>query len=306
MTIERIPYTSREQWLELRKKDVTASTVAALFGLHPYETPLGLYTEKRGLDLPKGDNKILRRGRLLESAVAEAMREERPDWEITKADDYLRDPSIRLGATPDFYIRDKQGRRGTLQAKTVSPSEFKKSWTEDTPPTWIALQNTTESMLDGADFGAIAALVVDGWNFDLYPYEVPRHPAAEQRIRDAVVKFWDDVDNKREPKIDFQRDARLLPILFPTVTNDKVVDLRKETDLMAKLEKRQIFAESVRELAVEIDEIENELKFKLGDAEAARIDGWFVTYREHARRDKETGKVTRYRKLNIKRDETMP
>src|SRR5262245_18769817 len=52
MTIERIPITSREQWLELRKPDVTASVVGALFAAHPYMTALKLYLMHQGIDFP--------------------------------------------------------------------------------------------------------------------------------------------------------------------------------------------------------------------------------------------------------------
>ena len=48
--VERHEITSREAWLELRKQDVTASTIAALFNCHPYTTALRLYAEKRGTE----------------------------------------------------------------------------------------------------------------------------------------------------------------------------------------------------------------------------------------------------------------
>src|SRR5512146_346599 len=99
--IERIPITSRDQWLGLRKKDVTASAEPAIHGLHPYVSALRLYIEKQGLvELPdKPDGGPLRRGRILESAVAAAVAEQKPDWRIEKANEYFRDPDLRLGCT---------------------------------------------------------------------------------------------------------------------------------------------------------------------------------------------------------------
>ena len=68
--IERKTFTSRDEWLEWRKQDVTASSIGALFNCHPYTTALRLYAEKRGTDFLVEDNKAMRRGRWLEPAVA--------------------------------------------------------------------------------------------------------------------------------------------------------------------------------------------------------------------------------------------
>lgn len=43
--IDRIQIENREQWLALRRQDVTASVVAATMGLHPYVSKLALFKE---------------------------------------------------------------------------------------------------------------------------------------------------------------------------------------------------------------------------------------------------------------------
>jgi predicted phage-related endonuclease len=141
--IQRIPISSREQWLELRKQDVTASVIGALFGCHPYETPAGLWAIKTGVNIPDEDNAAMRRGRLLENAVGQAFMEQSPHWVVKKANVYLRDRTLRLGATPDFFATDPESRRVVLQAKTVNPWEFKRSWTDRDAPFWITLQCLT-------------------------------------------------------------------------------------------------------------------------------------------------------------------
>ena len=106
MTIERIPIVNRAEWLARRKFDVTASKVGAIFGLDPYTSSLRLYIEKQGIiDLPEPtESGPMRRGRILESAVAAAVADERPNWRIEKATDYFRDDELGLAATPDFFI----------------------------------------------------------------------------------------------------------------------------------------------------------------------------------------------------------
>ncbi|MDB5612106.1 MAG: putative conserved phage protein [Bradyrhizobium sp.] len=299
--IERIAVTDRESWLAERKKDVTASVIGALFGLHPYQTPLGLFLEKTGFDMPEIDNAVLRRGRLLESAVAQAVAEERPTWKITKATEYLRDPKARIGATPDFYIAGDPRGRGVLQAKTVAPSVYRKEWTEDSPPFWIVLQNATEMMLADTAWGVIAALVVDPWKLDLHIYEVPRHPAAEKKLRDAVAQFWADVEAGREPKTDHARDGELMSLLYPASAPGKTIDLTGDNFAPTLLDEREKLAQVIKDADARKDEIETELKAKLGDAEAALINGWRLSWKTQHRKAYEV-KAASFRVMRASRE----
>ncbi len=283
--VERIQIESREQWLAARKQDVTASVVGALFGLHPYETALGLFVEKSGVAMPEIDSSVLRRGRLLEGAVAQAVAEEKPNWKITKATEYLRDPAARIGATPDFWIDGDPRGLGVLQAKTVAPSVFKKSWTEESPPFWVVLQNATEMMLADASWGAIAALVVDGWHFDLHIYEVPRNAAAEKKIRETVTQFWSDVWHNREPKTDYERDGSLLSLLYPREVASTIIDLTGDNMMPELLEERERLSGVIKESEKRKETIDTEIKFKIGDAEAARVSGWRLTWKEQHRKE---------------------
>ena len=80
MIAERHTPATREEWLGLRQRDVTASQIAALLGLHPYVTPYQLWAEKTGKLVPlDDDNAVLRRGRLLEAWPCQLAAEEMPD-----------------------------------------------------------------------------------------------------------------------------------------------------------------------------------------------------------------------------------
>ena len=46
MATEVIAFRSEQEWLDLRKKDITSTDVAALFNLSPYKTEFELYHEK--------------------------------------------------------------------------------------------------------------------------------------------------------------------------------------------------------------------------------------------------------------------
>lgn len=282
--LERHDITSREQWLALRRQDVTASVVGALFGFHPYQTPAGLWAEKTGIEMPRRDNADMRRGRVLEGAVANAVREECPGWAIVKANEYLRDPDKRLGATPDYWVVDKARGQlnctGAMQTKTANKWEFDRSW-GDGPPMWIMLQCLTEIMLADLQWGVIACLIVDGFHFEVKMYDVKRHPAAEARIYNAVADFWRLVAAGKEPTIDYERDGELIAAMFRDPRSGEVIDLRGDNQITELLDRQLSLKACLKSAKDELDTVENEIKHKMGAAEVALVPpGYRLTWKQ--------------------------
>jgi predicted phage-related endonuclease len=286
MRVERREITDRAQWLEWREDDVTASMVAALprFACHPYVTPLRLYVEKAGINFPNKDNKVMRRGRWLEPAVARAVAEMRPEWVLSAPNVYLRSPVHRLGATPDYLIEGDQRGVGLLQCKTVAPAGYTYDWLEGTEiPEWIELQTLTEMMLSEAAFGAVAALRVDAFNMDVAIIEVARDPVKEAAIIAAVDAFWVDVVEGNQPDPDFALDRAEITALSPRETTGKLRDLSGHNQIGEMLERRAALHARIKIDSEKCEEIENEIRFLLGEAEAATgVDGWRITNRTTA------------------------
>jgi predicted phage-related endonuclease len=281
--IERRTINSRAEWLEWRKNDITASSIGALFDEHPYTTALRQYVEKRGVEFPELDpeDKVLRRGRWLEPAVGKAVSERRPEWRIEQPNLYLRDPILRLGATPDFFIRNDARGLGVLQTKTASPDVYRRDWEDGAAvPMWIVLQAATEMMLAEAAFGAVAVLLVDAFNMDVAIHELPRNPSAEHKIRVAVKQFWDSVAIGQEPQPDFARDAETIRAMLPKEQQGKVIDLSGNNVLPTLLDERAALCDAIKEAEARREAIDAELKFTLGDAEfATGLDGWRITFK---------------------------
>lgn len=277
--------TTRDEWLEWRKADVTASVVGALFGVHPYTTALRLYVEKRGVEFENKDNAAMRRGRWLEPAVAKAVEEMRPEWRLRLPGVYLRDPDLRLGCTPDYLIEGDARGIGVLQAKTVAPSVYQRDWDGGaTVPTWIVLQCATEMMLADAKFGAVAALLVDAHAMDVVIHELPRHPEAEQKITEAVKQFWLDVESGKEPAPVYGKDAEALRALYPTESPGKVFDATGDNELPILLEERCTLTTFRKEADDRVGEIDEILIAKLGDCESMiGLNGYKVTFKSYDR-----------------------
>jgi len=280
--IERRTITDRAKWLEWRKQDVTASNVAALFHCHPYTTALRLYAAARGTEFPNEDNLTMRRGRWMEPTVAKAVSELRPEWRIEPATEYLRDPELRLGATPDFYVYSGPPGKGILQAKTVAPSVYAREWADGVEvPLWIILQAVTEAMLAEADFIVVAALLVDPHFMDVAIHEFPRNPAAEEKIKYAVAQFWKNVESGIEPDPDFTRDANTIKAMWRAErTPPSEVDFTGNNEIPELLEERANLKEAIRVADQRCEAIDAKLRFEMKDAAIATgIDGWRITYR---------------------------
>jgi len=284
MPVERIPITSREEWLELRKRDVTASTVGALFGVHPWQTIASLHAEKCGLELPSPDpeSSVIRRGNALEAVVAQEVAKQRPEWRIRKNDFYLRDAHARIGATADFWIDGDPRGLGVLQTKTIGSYAFKKYWAGDygedpTAPLWVILQNATEVMLADAAFGAIGVLVIGDYTFETHIIEVPRLKSVEHKIRVAVHSFWQALDAGQVPIIDPDRDGDLVKLMYPREVEGRVIDLRGDNRMCELCEIRARNAALIGTAEKAKKAAETEMRTKLGDAEIAMVQGWKVS-----------------------------
>jgi predicted phage-related endonuclease len=288
----------------LRATDVTASVAAGLWdngrgeSLHAYATPASLFFEKhRGISRDEHENMLMLKGRILEPGVAKLYQEWHPQQVVRKVQSYYRMPELRLGASPDYLGRDERGRKFNLQCKTVTPAAFKKSWTEETAPTWIVLQTLIETVLMRCAYGIIAALEVGDYVCRLHEYLVPRNERAWDRIRDGVAKFW----AATEPPDFLPADRSLLAIVYPRQEPDKVVDLTGDNALPGLLDERLQLKEEIAAKIERKDEIEARLMAKMGDAEYADIPGWRATWKHEHHKAHEV-KASDRRVLRIAKD----
>jgi len=271
---ERIPATDRAAWLALRKRDITASDIAALFGQHPYRTRFQVYAEKTGASDGIGDNPAMRRGRILEPAVAEAWFEERGE-RLTKCADYVRDPAHRLGATPDYTRPNGE----PVECKTVAPEKWEE-WREAAPLAY-QLQALVQAMLLDAPRAWLAVLV-DNRAKDFRVFEVPRHPSAEARVIAAAADFWRAVAAGEVPAADYTRDGDAIAAMFPRDSGE-VLDLSADNRLHELLARRADIKASLTTAEKEADAIDAEIKAKIGEASEATLPGWRVTYKAQTR-----------------------
>lgn len=281
MTIETVtvPVGTRDEWLERRRQDITASDVAAVFGLHPYKTPLQLWADKTGVGVDVVENAAMRRGRWLEDAVIAACRDHHPDWDIVKPGTYVRAPAYRLGCTPDAIANGNI----VVQCKTVADRTFK-SW-DDGAPTHYQLQALTEALLLGAERAVLAVLVTSAYGAEYKEYDIARHPAAEAKILEAVPAFWRQIETGEQPKAEYGADADLLAKLHAPDAALPPLDLTGDNYAGALLEERDRLTRERGVIETRLDEIKGELLEKLGGHTMATLPGWKITNKLQTRKE---------------------
>ena len=274
--IERFAITDHDQWMALRSKDITASVAGALLGVHPYITARELYEVKSGnYASDPEETPALRRGRLLEDDAVQIIREDHPEWVIDThpVGWYYRDPDARVGATPDLFVNDQDGRFGIIQIKTVDPFAFRNGWRSDDgtiePPIWIVAQAVIEAMLTGAEWAAVAAVVVNS-GLELHTVEVPIHAGLYNRIKQEVAEFWRRVEQKDPYDFEYARDGALIAKLYPQDNGDEI-DLSADNLLPGVVDQ----LEAARAAKKAADAEEKTAKFtiaaKMGEAAIARL-----------------------------------
>jgi predicted phage-related endonuclease len=146
------------------------------------------------------------------------------------------------------------------------------------------VQVATENLLMDAERGILAVLVVSAYDAFVRLFDVPRHAAAEAGIRQIARQFWDNVATGHRPAPDFTRDAETIAGMFPRQEPGKAIDLSGDNRLLEILPRREDLKDAIDGFRKELDGIDAEVKFKLGDAETAELPGWRLTWKEEFRK----------------------
>jgi predicted phage-related endonuclease len=244
----------------------------------------------------------MKRGRLFEGAALEYLAEDHPRWTIERPAIFITDDIDRLGCTPDAFITDETGKFLNVQIKTINRHSFDR-WNGHAPLGY-QLQVVCENMLTGADRGILAVLVVSAYDADLKLFDVPRHEAAEDRIRQIALEFWDRVASGRRPDPDYAKDADVIETLFPRQDPGTVLDLSGDNRLAKILPQREDLKDTIDGARKELEALDAEVKFKLGDAETAELPGWRLTWKEEYRKaytvEESTRRVLRVKQIENK------
>lgn len=225
---ELIPTSTEAEWLEARRKGITASEIATVMGLSPWDSPYALYHRKLGILPAQADAAPLERGRDLEPIIVRKFAEMHPEMLVTGTGRDLYAHSIRPWqlATPDRLININRvtpaqwllGTEGSLlEAKSDAGSdEWGEPGTDEIPVQYRA-QAIWQADVMRVRRVRVACLRVKQW--DVREYVVEMDDAAREDLElmlSAARDFLDMIDCRETPDVDYRpATAKALRDLYP-------------------------------------------------------------------------------------------
>lgn len=193
-----IPFTTEEAWLEHRKRDLTSSDIATLFGCGRQTIEELREHKKNGTSPEFEKNERIRWGLRFETSIAEEFAEQNK-WTIHRKKEYIRIPELRLGSSFDFELIDTnkdRGCNGLIEVKNVDSLVYKNEWLttgfEIEAPARIELQFQNELLVSGLTYGYICVCV--GGNKGVCLFREENHNI-HKVILNKCNQFWKDINN---------------------------------------------------------------------------------------------------------------
>jgi putative phage-type endonuclease len=279
MSTEILIPTNEAHWLEMRKRDVTSTESAALFGMSPYTTHFELWhAKKSGLAREFKTNERMKWGNRLEAAIAHGIAEEQ-GWEIKPLKEYMRDPDARIGSSFDFVITNLEGGPVHLEIKNVDYLAFRDGWIEHDDggieaPEHIEMQVQHQMAVSGFKRAFIGAFIAGNRGVVI---ERERDEPVIAAIKAKVAEFWRTVDAGEEPAAVMPGDAEAVIRLNQYAQPGKLVDASGDANIAALvLEYKRLSADEAK--AKEDKEVvKADLLKAIGDAEKVLLEGWTIS-----------------------------
>ncbi len=286
-----LKFETEKEWLEARKRDVTSTEVAALFGLHPFKSRLRLWQEKAERILSDfEESNFSRWGKRLQTPVALGICED-AGWEgFDLTGYYFTEPAQRIGSSMDVRAICPDRGTGFLEVKVAESFTEEAGWTADRAPLQYELQLQTQLHLahlnkQGIEWGAIGTL---GRRQKTRLYFRQYDRAFGQRLDDAAGEFWRSIETDTPPAADYAVDGPLLESLRGPL-RDGPVNLTGNAraaalaDRLAAIEAdRKALRDRLKPLDAEKDRIKFEMYDMIGRNEGAIIGPYEIGARIQA------------------------
>ena len=266
----------RQAWLAIRQRGIGSSDAAAAVGLSPYKSPLTLWLEKTGRQLPEdvSGKEAVRWGTVLEPVLARVYAE-RTGCRVRRVNAVLQHPGHAfMLANLDREVIGEVAGPGVLEIKTAG-WHTAPQW-EDGIPVACQCQVLHQLAVTGHAWAEVAVLI-GGQDFRIYRIE--RDEEKIQDLTEREAQFWQMVQQDQQPEPDGSNDAvNALSWLFPC-------DDGQTVDLSDSPEFNQLFGDLLRlrqqKEAVELQEsqLKQRLQATLGEATAGLFADGKITWK---------------------------
>ena len=186
---------------------VTASKVAGILGISPWESPYSIWCLMAGLIPPSPENEAMRRGNMLENAILDWWLADNPDaLEISRQPWCTLPDEPWAAATPDMLVYADRARALTsdieiVDAKTAATDDdWGRPGTDEAPAYYIASSMWQLAMRPDAARVRLAALF--GRPFTLREYVIERDDEMCGALIDRCRAFHATITDDTPPPLD--------------------------------------------------------------------------------------------------------
>ena len=205
--------STHEEWLQARKRGIGASDAGTIIGVNKWKTNVELWKEKVGLREPEdiSHKSYVQYGHDAEPHLRALFALDHPELRVTYESPYkmiFSDELPFIFATPDGELEElATGRKGGLEVKTteiMNPKQWAE-WKGRIPDQYFS-QVCHQFLATGWDFIILLAQIKwtnrEGEKMKMikeYPIERIEVLDSIEYLKPMEIKFWHDVQNKREP-----------------------------------------------------------------------------------------------------------
>lgn len=256
-----------------RNKYIGGSDAAGVLGLSRWKTPLMVWALKTGQIVEEdiSDRIEVKLGNKLEQTVAELFMEETGKKVVRKNETIFHPNYPFLGANIDRRVI---GEDAVLECKTATMWKYREWEGQDIPQEYL-IQVLHYMAVGNFQKGYIACLI---GNHKFVWKEIERD---EKMIADLIKKevhFWNTfVIPKVMPASISANDSDILYQLYQPVKIGEEVNLGEELDRLA--ENLDSMRADKKALEKQVEQLENEIKVKLGDKEIGLGNNWKATWK---------------------------
>jgi putative phage-type endonuclease len=260
------------EWKEARAGSITATRIAAVLGLSPWESPFSLWHRMRGTVSDDIDvTPHMEWGTRHEPTVAQKFAEEHPQWTVQKTGTWANRNRSWQRATPDRLLVYRGRLHGLLELKTSAKDDDWGPDGSDVIPVHYRCQVLWQLDTLGLPVAHVACLIA-GW--DYREYEIRASSDEQEFMRERAQAFIRSIADGDAPKIDGHGETYRVVKQLPDGVEDTHVDV------LPQLADRYVAARAaMKDAETELNETRSLLLDEMGNALRAKALGDLVAYR---------------------------
>jgi putative phage-type endonuclease len=248
-----------KDWIEGRRRGIGGSDLGSILGVNPYKTVQDLWADKMGIAPPTEATGPIRRGRALESIIADEYAATTGRHLIEGPENFSHPGNPVLMANVDRLI--KRGNRvedwGVLEIKAPGFRIFGRCKRQGLPAYWLVQLQHYLGVL-GLSWGSFAVFSAEHWA--LLWFDVERDDSLVEMMQRRCLEFWRYIETETPPPIEAPPAIDIPKNLKGTVSQVDGAEWKAAVESLRE-------AQGLRK---EAEAIEAEAKAQVADLMAAR------------------------------------